>query len=316
MLTYARRFAAHGYSPRCANPEGIQRTFDILRSVEGRQSDNITKVYKIQDAEEKWLSIPADKADCHVEETEILNVYVSKNTKRHHVCITTELPRRLLGHLGVAQDDLVNKLGAILLTRSLDDVDELLDRYGIINPGGVSRSDCIEMTSTDSDLYSTSLPSPGIRPAPFSRDSTPGATSPAHNLSSSSESGSPLPRSPSVESGPRTGTPEAPLRTEDSKEQYKRLIGFMRSASRQSGLSTLPGAGAISRSSIDPPSDLLLDNALSAPNRRELDKDKIGAAGELLVSATEFLVTSIDLIWIQGVRDLERAQVRRILLNI
>ncbi|KAF2421213.1 hypothetical protein EJ08DRAFT_738278 [Tothia fuscella] len=129
------RYAAHLKSQRvCADPTSI---FRLLSNLEVYLSDDISRVLKVSVGSEV-VTAPQATALFHLTElNNTLRLYVPRNERYLHTCLTRMLPLALLKYLGVP--DPRAELGSIITAPSLLDVDYLLEDAGIIGIDGVER---------------------------------------------------------------------------------------------------------------------------------------------------------------------------------
>lgn len=131
-----RRYATHLGSSKIREEAAV---YDSLRALGVYTSDSISMSVSIVQGGQP-INVNRETANVHIhEDTGKIRVYVPNDMGRQHICLSRELPIRLLKHIGARYLTTASELGAIITAPDLSSVDSLLQAAGIIEVDGIRR---------------------------------------------------------------------------------------------------------------------------------------------------------------------------------
>jgi hypothetical protein len=238
--------------------------FNSLLKADVFGSDDISKSMTI-DQDGRSIKILGESANVHIAEgSDKLQLYVPKSKERQWLCLSRELPFKLLKHFGVRNLESAAEVGAIINAPNLAVVDQLLKDAGIIELDDITRPEDdvdVETRSLGDDSSTPSIihtPISGSSPVANTNEAS--ISTPATSVSSYA--------SPSPVRRARPGL-------------YAELLNSV--MQQAEALSDLPKAGE----NISAPGEkgnTLETSTAVASSIQWGQESKIGAAGELFVS--------------------------------
>jgi hypothetical protein len=136
-------------------------------------SDGISKSVEITlgDETDEPVTVEVDFAYLHLKiEGDTLKLYVPSDASRQRVCLSRQLPIKLLKYLGVENPTAGADLGSIITAPNLFVVDELLSDAGIIDVEGIQRPE--DEVVVEEEGATAALVPVGVGERPASSDST------------------------------------------------------------------------------------------------------------------------------------------------
>jgi hypothetical protein len=268
------------HNPEIAEDDGSNPRQQLQQALV-YESDGFKKTLVLQ-LNEFTATVNSDKGLVHIEDSsDVLRIYVPRNTKDRQQCYALHLPNALLRFLGLKNNDasLIFQLVFVYLENSLE---LLLDYNGIVHASVEDASEFQTLPSDDDDdddvlgadeIEDTTA---GSNTPPSSSASAPGIprTFVTHHRTSSPSPRPFIPRSPQF-SLDRDAEPVPPT------PQYVQVLNNVIRLARQA---TLPHASQVPTNAPNGDGNMVTGHPFGIRSDGQIAHDiKIGAAGELYV---------------------------------
>jgi hypothetical protein len=306
-IAYAFRYIVH--HQKSPNQRTALQIFQILCSVDVYTTDVISKTLSVRQGHNDPVSVNSEISYLHIElvedteEEEKLRLHVPNSQKRYNMCMTAELPSRLL-HMFSASQNAAAGILSILMNKELSVIDEILENAGIINVDGVNRAE--EVDEADSSTIAetievideqSGLATLGRSTQHLQRQSLTERSEPLNRSDYFGHSISLTPSSSGVSLTPGTSIFDSPDTEELQSDLFERFLNAVVDGAR-----SLPGVPMCDRFIVsNTNATTVAQDEIVRALAGDLRNNKIGAAGELCVSQTPVMCTEPLLLTTVGV---------------